>query len=253
MGWEGDGQDSGQDYGHVIPQTSGTDVHPVLGMVRFNVRELGGDPDGQVGITVGIMRARVLEDVGKPEFKYWVECHVSNWQGVGDREKVQAVYELVQGAIKFQRDEVTGEGLGGWGSPDVVETIVRPLDMIRYIDQGIAIGDCDDYAMLTSACLTVLGVPNGFCTVAADDRDPNQYSHVYVVAWPVDMVSGKRERVALDTSHGDYPGWEVPNKFGKRTEWMVKDTPLGCSVSGMALLAGAVWAGYLLVKRLGGL
>jgi hypothetical protein len=231
------------------PRTSGMDVHPVLGAVRFRVRELGGDPDGQVRKTVGIMRDRVLEDVQEPRFRWWVESRLPYWPGATDAEKVDAAYGLVQNSIKFQRDEMTGEGLGGWGSPDVVETIVRPLDMVQYIDSGVAIGDCDDYSMLTSACLTVLGIPNGFCTVAADDRDPNQYSHVYVVAFPLNEY-GKRERLALDTSHGDYPGWEVPNKFGKRTEWMVKDMPFSCNVGSMTLLAGALYAGYWIMKGL---
>lgn len=260
MGWGMDDGEFGMPGPGIVPffetpKTSGTDVHPVLGVVRFNVRELGGDPDGQVGRTVGVMLERVLEDVKDPAFRRWVESRVPNWRGVTDGEKVQGVYDLVQNSIKFQRDEVTGEGLGGWGSPDVVETIVRPVDMVRYIDQGIAIGDCDDYSMLASACLTVLGVSNGFCTVAADDRDPEQYSHVYVVAWPVG-VDGKRERMALDTSHGDYPGWEVPNRFGKRTEWVVwvaEQQPFNYSVSGVVILLGVAYAAYWLVKRLGGM
>ncbi len=233
--------------GNSTPESSGMDYHPVLGVVKFSVRELGGDPDGQVGRTIGVMRERVWEDAERPEFRWWVESRVPQW--AGDRDKVQKVYDLVQSSIKFQRDEVTGEGLGGWGSPDVVETFIRPVDMVRYIDQGVAIGDCDDYAGLASACLTVVGVPNGFCTVAADERDRNQYSHVYVVAWPVNEW-GQAERVALDASHGDYPGWEVPNLFGKRKEWMVKSQPWDCRK--VALAAGVAWVVWWMFKGLGG-
>ena len=110
--------------------------------------------------------------------------------------------------IKFQRDEVTGEGIAGLPSDEVIETIIRPMDMATEIDAGGgAVGDCDDFSMYVAACLKSLGIPCSFATIAADARDPEQFSHVYVVAYPM-TVRGMRMRLPLDASHGEYPGWE---------------------------------------------
>ncbi|MES2124071.1 MAG: hypothetical protein V4503_05225, partial [Gemmatimonadota bacterium] len=57
------------------------------------------------------------------------------------------------------------------------------------------------------------GIPCKFCTVAASEIAPDQYSHVYTVAYP------NGERVPMDTSHGKYFGWQAPNWF-RRQEWV---------------------------------
>jgi hypothetical protein len=92
--------------------------------------------------------------------------------------------------------------------------------------------------MYVAALLAAAGIPCAFVTVAADPLDPAHFTHVYVAAYPAPGV-----RVAMDASHGDYAGWECPNRYGRRVEW-----PLGESSQGeyvtlgiMLLIAGAVW------------
>jgi hypothetical protein len=196
-----------------------TATHETLGEVRYSVRDLGSWPDDQVSRTVSVMRQRAAQDAADP----WFRQRASGILGLGgELDKVASAHAHTRNSIRFQQDEDSGSGIRGLGYPaeEIVEVIVRPLDMARYIDQAKAIGDCDDFSMYAAALLESQGIPCGFVTVAADPRDPSQYSHVYVVAYPRDEF-GRRVRVPIDASHGDVAGWEVPNMFGKRKEWMI--------------------------------
>jgi hypothetical protein len=193
-------------------------THETLGPVRISVRELGPWPDVQVGTTIGLMRDRAKADAGNDEFKDWA------WRvcGIGDDvEKIGRAFDHVKGAMRFQRDEATAAQLAGVDASDVVEVVIRPLDIKRYIEQGKAIGDCDDFSSYLAALLEACGVPCSFCTVAADGNAPYQFSHVYVVAYP--EVDGVRVRMPLDASHGTMPGWEAEQvvSVSRKQEWSV--------------------------------
>lgn len=215
--------------------SSGMATHATLGHGRYSVTELGNNPDEQVARTMRRMGELCAEDAANPIFQAFA---ARTFAGVNPSDKqaiVDRAFSTVKGAISFQRDEVSGAGLGEATPDDLVEFIVRPVDMCGYVDQGIAIGDCDDFSMLLSALLATQGIPSKFCTVAADDRAPDQFSHVYVVCY----LDG--ERIALDSSHGSYPGWEVPNKHGKRQEWV---TDGGCPLVALAVIGAAAWFGW---------
>jgi hypothetical protein len=197
---------------HIASGQSAAGVHSALGNVKWSARELGPWPDLQVAGTVDVMRDRAREDAANPAFK---ERAIS-LAGDGDQmDKVTRLYNHVKHSIRFSRDEPIAQGLPDVDADDVIEVIIRPIDMANYIDQGIAIGDCDDFSMYLAALLLANDIPCAFCTVAANEQAPDQYSHVYVIAYP-DGV-----RTACDASHGDYVGWEVPNSFGKLREWAV--------------------------------
>lgn len=221
--------------------------HERLGRVRMMVTELGPWPDQQVARTVGVMKARAVEDAGDPAFK----TRAAGIAGMGgDLDKVGRIYNHVKGSIRFERDEPIAAGIAGISDPgNVVEVIIRPVDMAGYVEKGIAVGDCDDFSMYLAAMLEAVGVPSAFVTVAADGQAPEQYSHVYVVAWPRDE-DGERVRVACDASHGEYPGWEVPNQFGKLREWPVGE----CGDGLVTLLMGvaAAWGAWWAWKKWGG-
>lgn len=191
-----------------------------MGEVKFNVRQMSNDPDAQVRQTLGLMRERVAEDSANPQF-------ISRVRRIGagvvsELDLCKACWEHTKSNIRFQRDEVTGEGIGGYPSDEVVETIIRPVDMAYSIDRGGAVGDCDDFSMYVACCLKALGIPCAFATVAADARDPRQFSHVYVVAYPRDPLTGQRVRMPIDASHGEFPGWETQG-LGRYEEWPVWD------------------------------
>jgi hypothetical protein len=116
--------------------------------------------------------------------------------------------------------------------------------MAKFVGMGNATGDCDDFSMYLAGILTVYGIPTAFCTVAASNKAPDQYSHVYVVAYPRN-AQGSRGRVALDASHGEFAGWEVPNVFGKLKEWPVATVGHWSELVGWValILAGIILGG----------
>lgn len=210
----------------------GFDNHTTLGAVRYDVRTLPADPDSQVAVTLNLMRERVSQDSANPAFK----ARAQQIAGQGtERQKTERLYWHVKNGIRFQPDEQTGGGIAGFAPEEVIETIIRPVDMAAYVDQGVAVGDCDDFSSYLAALLKANGINCAFITVAADGNVPNQFSHVYVVAWP------DGERLALDASHGEYPGWEVPNNYGKLQEW-----PCGgglLSLLGLAAIGTGIYFG----------
>ena len=218
--------------------SSGTAVHSTLGAGRYSVTELGDNPDEQVARTMRRMGELATADATDPIFQAFA---ARTFAGVDPTDKLaiaERAFDTVRGAITFQRDEVSGAGVAGIDPGDVIEFIVRPVDMARYIDQGIAIGDCDDFSMLLACLLATQGIPSKFCTVAADDRAPDQFSHVYVVCY----IDG--QRIPLDSSHAHIVGGfgrEVPNKHGKRQEWSADG---GCSLISLGMIAAAAYIGW---------
>lgn len=218
-------------------------THATLGTGRFRVTELGDNPDEQVARTMRRMGELASQDAANPIFQAFA---ARTFAGVDPSDKqaiIERAYDTVSGAIHFQRDEVSGAGLGDTAPPDLVEFIVRPVDMAGYIEQGIAIGDCDDFSMLLSALLATQGIPTKFCTVAADERAPDQFSHVYCVTY----LDG--QRIPLDASHGHIVGGigrEVANRWGKRQEW---STDGGCPLITLAVIGAAAWFGWKALER----
>lgn len=227
------------------------------GTLNMEARVTGDDPDAQVAETIELMAGYVREDARSPEV-----------QGVADeiaagaatdsnpsptpQEYIEGVFDHVSRLIRFQHDEATAAPLTsrlaqmGVGDIPVVEVLIRPRDMVTWWrDTGTRqVGDCDDYAMLTAALLMAKGIRASFVTAAADYRQPRQWSHVYVAAYP---KGG--ERVAMDTSHGDYAGWEVENA-GRREEWPVEGGYRGLVIAGIvALVLLAQWAGSKVTRR----
>ena len=201
------------------------------GPVRYTVDVVDDDPDAQVAHTIGLMRRYAAEDARRP-LLIDTARHIT----VGaetERERIERVWAWVKRRLEFIGDERAAAPLGLGGDMPVVETLMRPTDMVS---SGMG-GDCDDYSMLAACLLKCLGIRSSFATVGADRDKPNAYSHVYVVAYTKDG-----ERVAVDASHGAYCGWEAPNDYGKFAEWPL-DGGLGAVVA-MAALIGAlgVWA-----------
>ena len=207
------------------------------------------DPDEQVAITIELMSDYVRADAQSPEVV--AEAEIAAPAGAGPLDILDGIFHHVKHLIQFQHDEDTASPLrsklleAGLGDYPVVEVLIRPRDMITWRGDtrgGQPKGDCDDYAMLTAALVLAKGMGAKFVTVAADPRLPGQWSHVYVVAYP---EGG--ERVAMDTSHGGYPGWEAQNGVTRRQEWDIDAGLEQWLVIG--LVVWAVLARYLKRKR----
>lgn len=222
--------------------------HPQFGNVQAEYTRVDA-PDGsneEVYATLRLMEQYAVEDSRSATVKRDAQ-QVRGMAAAMGEPLAYAVWRFVRGKVKFVRDEELsgpGSGLTANGDLPIIEILIRPVDMSGGgVDRRL--GDCDDYSMWAASILEALGVEWTFVVMAGDDRDPSRFSHVYVAA----MEGGKR--IAVDASHGAYPGWESPNYLGLRAEYR-NGSVVGSGVSGLlgaGLLAAAVVWGWLANKR----
>jgi len=203
----------------------GTAYHPAFGQsVPYTYVSLPEDPDGQVSATCHEMIRLIQVDSRSPI----VQKEAQRALGLGGGDPIAGLWQIAKQQIRFQQDEDTASQLqiDDPRKATTVEVLVRPVDQARLIEtQGSGIEDCDGFVMYAGCILHSLGIPCSLVTVAADRQDPRQFSHVYLACYQ----DGKR--IALDFSHGPYPGWECPN-LGRIKEWPIEMS------WGMRLLAG---------------
>lgn len=188
--------------------------------------------DGQVAATVGMMRRYALEDSRNPLVSNLAQEILSDCDD--PQMFVAAVFDEVQSRMYFQRDEQTGQPIAG---EDIVEVLIRPADVVALSNtQGQVPGDCDCFSMFGASLLLAGGVPCSFATAAADRSAPDNFSHVYLVAWP-----GTEYRTVVDASHGKSVGWEAPN-CGRYQEWPVTTVSAGGAscILGLLLTLGGI-------------
>jgi len=116
--------------------------------------------------------------------------------------------------------------LAGLIDPQTTEVLIRPADLLSMPDPA---GDCDDHAMLAGAMLLSRGIEPELMTIAADPATPDLFTHVYTRAR---LATGP---LALDTSHGEAPGWEAP-AAGKSRRWRLQE---------MTTLGGIDWSSII--------
>ena len=214
---------------------TGTAFHPDFGeAVNYRAIPLSSDPDTQVAQMIGHMRLAAIEDSGSEP----IQRDAANLQS-GSGDHCSDTFWFNKGRVGFQRDEQTADPFADHFDDDVVEVMIRPRDLANMRQPK---EDCDGFATYAASQLRALGVPCNFVTIAADGREPNRYSHVYLACYP------NGQRVALDISHGAYPGWEAPNMFGRKKEWPI-DGPDGCEL----FLMAAIWAGLWFLGRWSGI
>jgi hypothetical protein len=183
--------------------------------VRASLIELSPDPDTQVQQVTSIMRDFAVQDASTPH----IQQDSKEALQFGP-DPVTGVWNYTKSKIQFVRDESAAADFLQNNNfarrvrgDEIVEVLIRPVDMSLMTRNGKrGQEDCDGFAMYAGSLFTALGIPWRFATVACDSRDPSIYSHVYVVAFP------DGDRVAVDCSHGEYPGWEVPIRY-RYQEW----------------------------------
>jgi hypothetical protein len=215
---------------------SATVYHPAFGQaLRYRVDVVSDDPQEQVSQTINMMAEYVVEDWNSPEIE------ADALQALMENPTVspiEAVFRFVKKRVVFTSDQQLAAPLQTLYQQPIVETLIRPRDLSVLCSsvQCQRQGDCDDFTMYTAALLHAIGIQDvRFVTVKADGRAPDEFSHVYVVAYH------NQERIPLDTSHGYVSGWETPQVFGERKEW-----PIGASGFLLPLLVLALLIGVCL-------
>lgn len=170
----------------------------------------GSDDEQNTAQTIRHMAEYARQDSASPIIRR--AAHAATATARDARSQAAAIHQWIRAHVKFTEDAELAAGLSG--APEDAEVLIRPVDLLTMSQPQ---GDCDDFSMLCAAMLRALGIAAHFKTVAAAADSPD-YSHVYVVA---QLPAG--ELLALDCSHGPYPGWEVEPQ-GKTRLWPVEDT-----------------------------
>jgi hypothetical protein len=201
------------------PPRRGAVYHPAFaGAARYAIEERPSESDDEANTaqTIARMAQYIREDAVSPIIRQ--AAHAAAGSARDPRAEAEAVHAWIRAHVRYQPDEEIAAEMNGARPivrrPNFAEVLIRPVDLLT---MPAPAGDCDDFAMLTAAMLRALGVDSELVTVAADAADPESYSHVYVMA----KLDGGAS-LALDSSHGPYPGWEVA-PAGKRRTWTLED------------------------------
>ena len=156
-----------------------------------HIRNAKSDPIIR-NVAAGLKRTRPFRSVAPSSVLcslwYWVKLHV-----------------------KFSQDDTLIRKL--FNESGHYELLISPPVLLRMKRPQ---GDCDDFTMLICALCSVLGIDSRIVTLMCDRRRPGEYSHVF----PIGYMADKQMWCPVDASHGDYPGWQVPQQaVTRRTEW----------------------------------
>jgi hypothetical protein len=185
--------------------------HPAfLAAINIGRAPLSDDPDTAVAQTIRQMAEYVNQDRVSPFF----QTLGRRLRGASSDDTIHNVWDWIKARVRFVPDSQIAAMLqlppSQLRHSSIAEVLIRPADIVRMDDP---MGDCDDFSMLGACLLTAAGIPCSFVTLAADAREPSNYSHVYL------ETMGR----AFDSSHGPFVGWEARNRFGKRQSWSVNN------------------------------
>lgn len=129
----------------------------------------------------------------------------------------ESVWWWAKHALRFQHHD--GMIRVWFNETDQLQLLIGPDLLLRTNNWR---GDCAIYTMLICAMLRALGVRFEIVTVAANPHEPDIFGHVYPRA-----VLADGGRLALDASHGAYPGWHVPREHTIRSQvWDESGNPV---------------------------
>jgi hypothetical protein len=126
------------------------------------------------------------------------------------------VFMFLKHKIRRVLDEGTGLRIS---EPDAADILISPAVLLRMANPQ---GDCDDFTMAAAALLAAAGLEQCIVTVACDPRDAQRWSHVFGM---VKHPNG--EWLPLDCSHGQFPGWMVPqHRISRWQAWDLSGNPI---------------------------
>lgn len=159
--------------------------------------------DAGTAQTIRVMRRLIDQACSDPEFVRFAVDLVRNVPAYDDFGEVFALYQWVQGHIRYTKDPVTKEKL------------YPPQELLK-----IRAGDCDDIAMLLGALAIALGYPARLVTVAANPDFPEDFSHVFT---EVEIPAGSGSWVAVDAARPNSGFGLQPPVYFRRRAWSLTD------------------------------
>ena len=169
------------------------------------------DPDKQTFDTIQQMRSIVRRSVNDPQLIELVKQILKGTNLMDEIEVACKIFAWIKSNIRFVEDSVlSNQYLGANRDPYGEDFLITPVRLVT-VDRK---GDCDDFSMLAATMLDSIGIECKFVTIAADPRNPNIFSHVYVIA------NVNHSWIGFDTSHGKVPGWEY-NKATRYQTWNI--------------------------------
>lgn len=181
---------------------------------RVEVTRYQGDlsnPDRATAQTIAVMCDQIQQSAQDPAVQRAAQDAVRRFRGgplyvkagINATENLGAIAEscwwAAKAALKFEHHE---DRIYIWfKEQNQLQLLISPSILVRFASKG----DCAIYTGLICAFLQALNQPYEIVTAAVDPRQPGVFGHVYPRA-----VMPDGTRIALDASHGSYPGWEVP-------------------------------------------
>ena len=140
-----------------------------------------------------------------------------------------AIWQWCKRSVKFVHHQ---DLLEKWlGKGDELQLLISPEALLK---MQAPKGDCAVFTTLVCAMLQTAGYQWEIVTLAVDPRQPGIYSHVFPRA-----ILPDGRRLALDASHGKYPGWQVPMEHRTATQvWDMNGAPVADQDSGFTGLHG---------------
>ena len=192
------------------------------------------DPDVATAQTVELMAQQIRKAAGDPLVQRNAVEAVKQWRGgplygMSGRDPFADPLAMAESCWWFAKHHIKfvhhNELIAVWfNEQDQLQLLISPEILVRMRKME---GDCAIYTMLICALLEALGLTWEIVTAAVDGRQPDVFSHV----WPRVVLPDGR-RVALDASHGDYAGWQVPQeRIYKVAIWNEAGRPVGDSPS----------------------
>lgn len=158
------------------------------------------DSDEATAQTVRFMAQLVKHSQSDPIIQQAWKDAWSRFNGIAFGDEAVCCWWYAKYLVKFVHHQ---ELLRDWMfSLDDLQLLISPEALLK---MKFPKGDCAIFTTLIQAMLRLRGIGYETVTVAVNPMAPELYGHVYPYAIRPDGT-----RIALDASHGKYPGWEVP-------------------------------------------
>lgn len=187
------------------------------------------DPDEATAQTVQLMCDQIARSAQDPLVRECAKQAVLQWRGgpyfaarggdptTNPRAIAESIWWWAKHQLKFVHHSKL---IQVWlNEKDQLQLLIEPAVLVR---MNRMMGDCAIYTMLICALLDCFNVPWEIVTLAVDPEQPTIYSHVFPR-----VVLPDGQRIALDASHGRYPGWQVPrNRRFREQVWNEDGEPM---------------------------